>query len=118
VARSPSITNPVRVSFDEFELDEANACLLCDGKAVALAPTPFNLLCALARQPGTLLTKDALLDAVWGRQFVTESVLKTAISDLRTALGESPSALSRRSCPVVRSTAVDDGSIRPAVKRV
>ena len=90
MARSQSNSNPVRVRFDEFELDEANACLLRDGKAVALAPTPFNLLCALARQPGSLLTKDALLDAVWGHQFVSESVLKTAISDLRTALGDNP----------------------------
>lgn len=85
-----SILNPVRISFDEFDLDEANACLLRNGKAVALAPTPFNLLCALARQPGALLTKDALLDTVWGHQFVSESVLKTAISDLRTALGDNP----------------------------
>ena len=90
MARSQSNSNPVRVRFDEFELDEANACLLRNGKAVALAPTPFNLLCALARQSGALLTKDALLDAVWGHQFVTESVLKTAISDLRTALGDNP----------------------------
>jgi DNA-binding winged helix-turn-helix (wHTH) protein/tetratricopeptide (TPR) repeat protein len=90
LARSQTNPNPVHVRFDEFELDEANACLLGKGKAVALAPTPFNLLCALARQPGALLTKDALLDAVWGHQFVTESVLKTAISDLRTALGDNP----------------------------
>ena len=85
-----SILNPVRISFDEFDLDEANACLLRNGKAVALAPTPFNLLCALARQPGALLTKDALLDTVWGHQFVSESVLKTAVSDLRSALGDNP----------------------------
>ena len=90
MARSLSSSNPVRVSFDEFELDEANAWLLRNGKAVALAPTPFNLLCALARQPGALLTKNALLDAVWGHRFVSESVLKTAISDLRTALGDTP----------------------------
>ena len=90
LSKSLSISDPVRISFDEFELDEANACLLRNGKAVALAPTPFNLLCALARQPGALLTKDALLDAVWGHQFVSESVLKTAISDLRTALGDNP----------------------------
>ncbi|RZT97790.1 AAA family ATPase [Rivibacter subsaxonicus] len=90
MARSQSTPNPVRVRFDEFDLDEANACLLCNGKAVALAPTPFNLLCELARQPGTLLTKDALLDAVWGHQFVSESVLKTAISDLRTVLVDNP----------------------------
>ena len=88
--RPLSNSNPIRLRFDEFELDEANAWLLRDGKAVALAPTPFNLLCALARQPGALLTKDALLDAVWGHQFVSESVLKTAISDLRTALGDNP----------------------------
>ena len=90
MARSQSISNPVRVSFDEFDLDEANACLLRNGEAVALAPTPFNLLCALARQPGALLTKDALLDTVWGHQFVSDSVLKTAISDLRIALGDNP----------------------------
>jgi DNA-binding winged helix-turn-helix (wHTH) protein/tetratricopeptide (TPR) repeat protein len=74
--------------FDRFDLDEMNACLMRDGKAVALAPTPFAVLCALARQPGSLLTKNALLDQVWGHQFVSESVLKTAISDLRTVLGD------------------------------
>src|SRR5450755_870892 len=88
VPRSLSTSDPVRLCFDDFELDEANAWLLRGGKAVALAPTPFSLLCALARQPDTLLTKDALLGAVWGHRFVTESVLKTAISDLRTALGD------------------------------
>ncbi|GAB3759823.1 hypothetical protein GCM10028796_07400 [Ramlibacter monticola] len=85
-----AVSNPVRVRFVEFELDEANASLLRDGKPLALAPTPFALLCALARQPGTLLTKDALLDEVWGHQFVSESVLKTAVSDLRMALGDDP----------------------------
>jgi DNA-binding winged helix-turn-helix (wHTH) protein/tetratricopeptide (TPR) repeat protein len=88
VARPPLASDPVRLCFDEFELDEANACLLRNGKAVALAPTPFSVLCALARQPGSLLTKDALLDSVWGHQFVGDSVLKTAISDLRTVLGD------------------------------
>jgi DNA-binding winged helix-turn-helix (wHTH) protein/tetratricopeptide (TPR) repeat protein len=80
----------VRVHFNEFELDEANASLLRHGKPVALAPTPFALLCALARRPGTLLTKHALLDEVWGHQFVTDSVLKTAISDLRMVLEDDP----------------------------
>lgn len=74
----------VRVRFDAFELDEANACLLRDGKPVALAPKPLAVLCVLARQPGSLVTKNALLDEVWGHQFVSESVLKTIISELRT----------------------------------
>jgi DNA-binding winged helix-turn-helix (wHTH) protein len=87
-ARSSAGSNPVRVRFDRFELDEANARLLRDGTAVALAPTPFAVLCALVRQPGSLLTTNALLDDVWGHQFVTDSVLRTAISELRTALDD------------------------------
>jgi DNA-binding winged helix-turn-helix (wHTH) protein len=87
-ARSSAGSNPVRVRFDRFELDEVNARLLCDGTAVALPPTPFAVLCALVRQPGSLLTTNALLDEVWGHQFVTDSVLRTAISELRTALDD------------------------------
>lgn len=37
--------------FDAFELDEAYARLLREGHPVALAPTPFALLCTLVRQP-------------------------------------------------------------------
>ena len=81
---------PLRVRFGEFELDEANALLLRDGRAIDLPPTPFGLLCALARHPGSLLTKQTLLDAVWGHQFVSDSVLKTAISDLRSVLKDDP----------------------------
>jgi DNA-binding winged helix-turn-helix (wHTH) protein/tetratricopeptide (TPR) repeat protein len=90
VARPQLHPNPVLYRFVEFELDETNACLSRNGQAVALAPTPFTLLCALARQPGSLVTKDALLDAVWGHRFVSDSVLKTAISDLRKVLGDDP----------------------------
>ena len=88
--RPSASPNPVRVRFDAFELDEANARLLRDGKPVALAPTPFAVLCTLVRQQGSLLTKNALLDQVWGHQFVSDSVLKTAISDLRTVLDDDP----------------------------
>jgi DNA-binding winged helix-turn-helix (wHTH) protein/tetratricopeptide (TPR) repeat protein len=107
----PSIpANPVRVRFGHFDLDEANARLLRDGKAVALAPTPFTLLCALVRQPGSLLSKHALLDQVWGHQFVSDSVLKTAISDLRTVLDDDPrkprfiETVSRRGYRFIAST--------------
>jgi DNA-binding winged helix-turn-helix (wHTH) protein len=89
----PSVpAQPVLARFGPFELDEANARLLRDGRAVALAPTPFTLLCALVRHPGTLLSKHVLLDQVWGHQFVSDSVLKTAISDLRTVLDDDPRA--------------------------
>lgn len=83
-------SNPVPLRFEEFELDEGNARLLRNGQAVPLAPKPFALLCELVRRQGTLCTKQTLLDRVWGHQFVSDSVLKTAISDLRTVLGDDP----------------------------
>lgn len=79
-----------RVKFDTFELDEANARLTCRGRPLALAPKAFGVLCALARNPGRLMTKAALLDAVWGHQHVSESVLKTTISELRAVLSDDP----------------------------
>ena len=83
---TPAEPLPLRVRFGEFELDEANALLLRGGQSIDLPPTPFGLLCTLARHPGLLLTKQMLLDAVWGHRFVSDSVLKTAISDLRSVL--------------------------------
>jgi DNA-binding winged helix-turn-helix (wHTH) protein/tetratricopeptide (TPR) repeat protein len=79
---------PLRVRFGEFEIDEANALLRRRDSPVTLAPTPFGLLCALLRQPGSLLTKHTLLDQVWGHRFVSDSVLKGAISDVRSVLGD------------------------------
>jgi len=81
-------SSPVHVRFDAFELDEINARLMRDGQPLPVAPTPFALLCALARQSGSLITKGELLDAVWGHRYVSDSVLKTAISELRTALSD------------------------------
>src|SRR6478609_2062778 len=83
-------SDSLHVRFGEFELDQGNARLSRAGNPIALAPTPFELLCALARQPGTMLTKHVLLDGVWGHRFVSDSVLKGAISDIRNALGDDP----------------------------
>jgi len=86
----PARSSPLRVRFGEFDLDEANALLLRGGSAIPLSPTPFGVLCALARHPGSLLTKHTLLDEVWGHRFVSDSVLKGTISDIRTVLGDDP----------------------------
>ncbi len=78
----------VQLLFAGYELDEGNARLSRDGKALALTPKALAVLCVLARQPGQLVSKDALLDAVWGHRHVSESVLKTTISELRAVLGD------------------------------
>ena len=91
-AGSSARSDVLRVCFDEFELDEAEARLTRDGEPVRLAPKALAVLCALARRQQSLVKKNALLDAVWGHQFVSESVLKTTISELRGALGDDPKA--------------------------
>ncbi|HKU15271.1 MAG TPA: AAA family ATPase [Steroidobacteraceae bacterium] len=83
---SETAAGPLR--FDEFELDEENALLTRGGRPIALPPKAFAVLCTLARQPGKLTKKEDLLDAVWGHRHVSESVLKTTISQVRTALAD------------------------------
>jgi DNA-binding winged helix-turn-helix (wHTH) protein len=112
-----------RLRFEAFELDESNALLLHNGKAVTLAPKPFGVLCALARRPGCLRTKHALLDDVWGHQFVTDSVLKTAISEVRAALDDDPKqpryieTVSRRGYRFIAATTARPSQHAPASER-
>ena len=114
---------PVNLRFDAFELDEPNASLLRHGKAVTLAPRPFEVLCALARTPGSLVTKNALLDLVWGHRFVSESVLKTAISEVRAALDDDPrqpryiETVSRRGYRFIAATTGTSTQRAPAIER-
>jgi DNA-binding response OmpR family regulator len=39
-----------------------------DGESAELTPTEFRLLYALAREEGRVLTRDELLQRVWGRR--------------------------------------------------
>src|SRR5690349_17567152 len=116
-------SNAIRLRFDAFELDEADARLKLDGKPVALPPKAFGVLCALARQPGVLVTKNALLDAVWGHQHVSDSVLKTTISQLRAALAddaarpryiETASRLGYRFIAAAPGSSMEEGPRAPA----
>jgi DNA-binding winged helix-turn-helix (wHTH) protein len=112
----------MKLNFDRFELDEADARLTCAGEPVPLAPKPFAVLCTLVRTPRMLVTKNALLDAVWGHRFVTESVLKSAISEVRAALGDDPKApryietVSRRGYRFIAATIGAPSQSAPAVE--
>jgi DNA-binding response OmpR family regulator len=74
----------------EFVLDESSARLTRDGESLDLPPKVFSVLCLLVRNSQRLVTKDELLDAVWGHRHVSESVLRTTINQLRTSLGDDP----------------------------
>ena len=77
--------------FDRFRLDP-NKRLLSEkdtGQIVQIAPKALDLLLALVRNSGQLLSKRELMDAVWSDSFVEEANLAQNISVLRRTLGES-----------------------------
>ncbi len=62
---------PVRVG--PVEVDVAGRRLLRDGKPVALTPRAFDLLAFLVRNRGQVLTREQLLEQVWGYDFAGET---------------------------------------------
>lgn len=72
---------------ERYELQPLERWLLIDGEPVALGSRAFDLLLALAAQPGVLRTKNELMEAVWLGVVVEEGNLATQISALRKVLG-------------------------------
>src|SRR5215467_1852363 len=74
--------------FDEFTLEVRERRLLRGGDVVRLSPKAYDVLVALVRQRGHLVTKDELLTRHWPGSFVEEGSLNVCVSALRKALGE------------------------------
>jgi DNA-binding winged helix-turn-helix (wHTH) protein len=74
--------------YGPFRLDPAEHRLTREGIPVALAPKAFELLLFLVQNPGRLLTKDQIMQAVWPNSFVEEANLTVSISLLRKVMGE------------------------------
>ncbi len=56
------------IAIEELTLDPANVQAYVDGESAQLTPTEFRLLYALAQERGRVLTRDELLQKVWGRR--------------------------------------------------
>src|SRR5262245_36450110 len=76
------------VIFPPFQLDLSNEQLRRHMQTIALRPKTFAVLRYLVEHPGVLVTKDALLDAVWSGTVVSDAALKTCIRELRRALAD------------------------------
>src|SRR5262249_36578668 len=70
-----------------FALDRTRRRLSADGRPVSLSDRQIDVLLILTSQPGSIISKDALIDAAWNGTAVTDDSLYAAVKELRTALG-------------------------------
>src|SRR6202046_3930541 len=73
--------------FEQFVLDPARRTLSSADSPVSLTPRAFDVLFFLVQNPNRLVTKEELLQAVWGDTIVEEGNLTQYISHLRKTLG-------------------------------
>jgi DNA-binding winged helix-turn-helix (wHTH) protein len=116
--------------FDLFRLDPDNARLWRGNQSIPLTLKAVGVLHYLVSHAGQLVTKEALLDALWPNTAVGDAAVRVVIRELRKALGDTAQAPQfiatvhrlgyRFMAPVVRIDAPERGlaSGLPAVTAV
>jgi DNA-binding winged helix-turn-helix (wHTH) protein len=77
--------------FNDCVLDTDRRELRRGSEAVALEPQVFDLLAHLIRHRERVVSRDELIESIWGGRVVSESALNTRINAVRSALGDSGS---------------------------
>lgn len=74
--------------FDECILDAAKRTLMRAGNRIAVEPQVFDLILLLARNAERVVTRDELVEVVWGGRIVSESAISARIAAARKAVGD------------------------------
>src|SRR5216684_363682 len=80
--------------FEDFELDPSAYRLRRDGEVVRLERIPFELPCLLIEQRGRVVTREEILERVWGKGvFIdSENSINSAVRKIRRALNDDAEA--------------------------
>ena len=73
--------------FSDFEFDPAREQLRRGGALVPLSPKPTALLRYFLQHPGRLISKQELMESIWGGVVVTDDSLVQCVGELRSRLG-------------------------------
>jgi TolB-like protein len=82
----------VQFIFGDQVLDVGRRELRRRGELIALEPQVFDLLVYLVRNRDRVVSKDDLLEAIWGGRIVSESTLSSRINAVRRGVGDSGEA--------------------------
>ena len=87
--RSRSALIGQQMQYGDIILDETKYQVFRDGQEINLSPTEFRLLSTLMERQGRVLSRDQLLDYVWGRDiYVDTRTVDVHIGRLRKSLVE------------------------------
>ena len=79
---------PAQLSFSDLRLDPETHEVFRDRRRVALTATEFKMLQHLLRHPRQVLSKDAILEEVWGYDFGGDAnIVEQYVRSLRQKLG-------------------------------
>ncbi len=79
----------MRFVFEDCVLDPDRRELLRGSVAIATGPQVFDLLLFLVENRERVVSRDDLLDAIWGGRIVSESTLASHINAVRRTIGDS-----------------------------
>jgi DNA-binding response OmpR family regulator len=76
-----------------LDLDEGRRTVRVDGNPIDLTALEFNLLATLARDPGIVIGRQALLYQLWGPEFSGDDhLVDVHVANLRRKLGDNPAS--------------------------
>jgi TolB-like protein len=81
-------TTDVQFAFGDNVLDPERRELTLRAQVVTVGPQVFDLLLHLVRNRDRVVSKDELLQAVWGGRIVSESTITSHINAVRKAIGD------------------------------
>jgi DNA-binding response OmpR family regulator len=76
------------IEIGPLKIDESGRRVFVDGSLVELTRIEFELITALAQQPGRVASKVQLLSRVWGFEGYDQNLVEVHVSSLRRKLGE------------------------------
>ena len=76
------------LDFEGLHIDKAGRSVTVDGEKAELTPKEYELLCYLAEHKGIALSREQLLEDIWGYDFYGDDrTIDTHIKNLRNHLG-------------------------------